>query len=603
MSIEELKQLDLSLRKSRGARDITLWSMIVTGILVSLIWLRVDKFSANAFLGVFLFSLLYVGAIIIVYAIMNSICGKKAKKLSAATEKAILKSLGLDDWKFTSTYDSKVYMKSSRAVDDYNDIKFFKDDSTALIQALNTMEDKQNYNNLLSGFLSDNEYKNLISYPDIANKMTANLLNTTAYKIRVSYSSPTGRSRNSKALSIEPERLSQLAEDKSLLMTKGEYNKYLKECAKEQVAAEQHRFYEKVNEIIDFANKNKEILVNNNDKDELDRLVASLFDRTINSIKKIKSLDSEEWDMIAKVINDILKDITAIADKNDRILAYYSSDEFLTLKNTCDALMASQKEFNEYIDEKVKSITDLFGTAVIRNETNNEDKYNYIHPYKKSVTPFTAEVSASVFESAENNPLAYVIKFFYPVKANYPEQIRKLQLLLEELATLREAKQIIENYKQSIQQYLANVPDFIMENDEEGFYSRLGFATINENTLTVEYKFVYTSGAGYSQRYFTIPMTEETIIKLIELLESKLTMTAFTKEQRSLMTAKLRQHIKERDNFTCKHCGNSTHVEPNLLLEIDHIIPVSKGGCTEETNLQTLCWKCNREKSNKLIQV
>ena len=48
-------------------------------------------------------------------------------------------------------------------------------------------------------------------------------------------------------------------------------------------------------------------------------------------------------------------------------------------------------------------------------------------------------------------------------------------------------------------------------------------------------------------------------------------------------------------------CGNSTHEEPNLLLEIDHIIPVSKGGCTVEDNLQTLCWKCNRSKSDKII--
>lgn len=49
------------------------------------------------------------------------------------------------------------------------------------------------------------------------------------------------------------------------------------------------------------------------------------------------------------------------------------------------------------------------------------------------------------------------------------------------------------------------------------------------------------------------------------------------------------------------NCGNSTHVEPNLLLEIDHIIPVSKGGLTSEENLQTLCWKCNRAKSDKIV--
>ena len=140
-----------------------------------------------------------------------------------------------------------------------------------------------------------------------------------------------------------------------------------------------------------------------------------------------------------------------------------------------------------------------------------------------------------------------------------------------------------------------------MENDESGFYSRLGFANINESILAVEYKFVYTSGGGMAQRWFPVPMTEENIGALIELLESKLTANAFAKEQRAMMTKKLRQHIKQRDNHTCCNCGNSVHIEPNLLLEIDHIVPVSKGGCTTEENLQTLCWKCNRAKRDKLV--
>ena len=96
-------------------------------------------------------------------------------------------------------------------------------------------------------------------------------------------------------------------------------------------------------------------------------------------------------------------------------------------------------------------------------------------------------------------------------------------------------------------------------------------------------------------------MTEANIVELIRVLESKLTAKAFAKEQRALMTKKLREYIKKRDNFTCCNCGNSTYKEPNLLLEIDHIIPVAKGGCTEENNLQTLCWKCNRAKSDKIL--
>ena len=263
--------------------------------------------------------------------------------------------------------------------------------------------------------------------------------------------------------------------------------------------------------------------------------------------------------------------------------------------------MNSQKEFNEYINEKIQLISKLFGTRVVRNETVADDKYNYIRPYKKIITPFIAEVSSTVFASAENNPLEYVVKYFYPNKSLYSEQIQKLYQLVEELETLREAKQIIENYKLEYQQYLGDVPAFIMNNDEDGFYSRLGFAIIDENVLNVEYKFSYTSSGGLVQRTFTVPMNEETIIELIKTLENKLTISTFIKEQRTLMTKKLRELIKTRDNFTCCNCGNSIQYEPNLLLEIDHIIPVSKGGTTTEENLQTLCWKCNRAKSNKLL--
>jgi 5-methylcytosine-specific restriction endonuclease McrA len=70
--------------------------------------------------------------------------------------------------------------------------------------------------------------------------------------------------------------------------------------------------------------------------------------------------------------------------------------------------------------------------------------------------------------------------------------------------------------------------------------------------------------------------------------------------QRALMTQALRKFIKERDDYTCQECGISSYSERNLLLEIDHIIPLAKGGITSEDNLQTLCWKCNRSKGAKV---
>ncbi|WP_396654390.1 HNH endonuclease [Microbacterium sp.] len=67
------------------------------------------------------------------------------------------------------------------------------------------------------------------------------------------------------------------------------------------------------------------------------------------------------------------------------------------------------------------------------------------------------------------------------------------------------------------------------------------------------------------------------------------------------MTALLREFIKQRDNYTCKTCPAPVAISPNLLLEVDHIIPVSKDGMSAVENLQTRCCRCNRCKSNKIL--
>lgn len=55
--------------------------------------------------------------------------------------------------------------------------------------------------------------------------------------------------------------------------------------------------------------------------------------------------------------------------------------------------------------------------------------------------------------------------------------------------------------------------------------------------------------------------------------------------------------VARRDNYTCQIC--SKHLKDDEL-EFDHIIPLSKGGSSEEHNLRLTCFKCNRSKSNKV---
>jgi len=72
------------------------------------------------------------------------------------------------------------------------------------------------------------------------------------------------------------------------------------------------------------------------------------------------------------------------------------------------------------------------------------------------------------------------------------------------------------------------------------------------------------------------------------------------RETTRTINLRLRFKILKRDNFKCVKCGVSPASNPVVKLEIDHIIPWSKGGETIEENLETLCLMCNQGKSNVL---
>ena len=54
--------------------------------------------------------------------------------------------------------------------------------------------------------------------------------------------------------------------------------------------------------------------------------------------------------------------------------------------------------------------------------------------------------------------------------------------------------------------------------------------------------------------------------------------------------------LKEKPTGPCALCS-----EP--AVEIDHIVPLSRGGSNEPENLQALCKGCNNEKSDKLTGI
>lgn len=60
--------------------------------------------------------------------------------------------------------------------------------------------------------------------------------------------------------------------------------------------------------------------------------------------------------------------------------------------------------------------------------------------------------------------------------------------------------------------------------------------------------------------------------------------------KRKAIPKKVRFEVFKRDSFTCQYCGKSA---PDVILHVDHIDPVSKGGGNEIINLITSCADCN----------
>ncbi len=118
-----------------------------------------------------------------------------------------------------------------------------------------------------------------------------------------------------------------------------------------------------------------------------------------------------------------------------------------------------------------------------------------------------------------------------------------------------------------------------------------------EFLITVKLKAYYKSDRGrvFEQREGTI-LTED-LIKYYNEWQNGKKYEETKKQERKIMNDDIRYNVLKRDNFTCQICGATN--KDGAKLEVDHIIPVSKGGKTVMNNLQTLCDRCNKGKSDK----
>lgn len=79
-----------------------------------------------------------------------------------------------------------------------------------------------------------------------------------------------------------------------------------------------------------------------------------------------------------------------------------------------------------------------------------------------------------------------------------------------------------------------------------------------------------------------------------ERLKNKFSGNSEEKSNRQKIPENVRIEVWRRDQGCCALCGSRES------LEYDHIIPVSKGGSNTTRNIELLCEKCNRSKSNNI---
>lgn len=111
------------------------------------------------------------------------------------------------------------------------------------------------------------------------------------------------------------------------------------------------------------------------------------------------------------------------------------------------------------------------------------------------------------------------------------------------------------------------------------------------------------SGNFSSFRQFCLLVMDKFGWQDIEAIQSEFDSTSFyglrfkrMYETNVKLWKRISKEVFERDGYTCTYCEKTGGV-----LEVDHVIPFSKGGSDDIDNLTTACRKCNRQKRDKSL--
>lgn len=279
---------------------------------------------------------------------------------------------------------------------------------------------------------------------------------------------------------------------------------------------------------------------------------------------------------------------------------YFTSERFMELKNRVKDRVQDCIDLNYYIEELRRTYINLnkldLEYSIYTDSSQVRDRKKEIEIQENRI--YIYHCSRTVCNNAKQQLLKYICKYF-DIKEN-EENLQRFECVLNNFIAAEEGKILLqkeqEDILESVKRELPGMIRFMNTNTGK-IEKEIGLQKVDlDRPYFPKYIFKYVSPNGKSSLQYEIVMDIENLNKFVRYLYEKVKSKKSISRYRVPMTSELRYEIIKRDEHICQYCGNHICIEPNLLLEVEHFEPVSKGGETTKDNLHTICWRCKREK-------
>lgn len=94
-----------------------------------------------------------------------------------------------------------------------------------------------------------------------------------------------------------------------------------------------------------------------------------------------------------------------------------------------------------------------------------------------------------------------------------------------------------------------------------------------------------------------VKMFKQSLATQPDRLRMASTTVSETKRTRGRAWMTKRERILKRDSGLCQACKAAGRLK--LAFEVDHIVELADGGTDDDTNLQSLCVECHKDKTER----